>query len=230
MSASLASLQFDLAELGSLLLRLVLAALLGAVVAVLYRLSRPPEERTHGFAHTLVLLAPLIAMVTTAVGGNTAAAFTLVGTLAIVRFRTVVRDTRDTVFVIFSVAIGMAIGVGTLAVTVAGTLVLATVILLLRVWTARRHEPPRAGHLRLTLHPADCPDRIWQPVVDAFATSCRVERSTVDRKREQLELRLLVLGLDPQRGTELVQRLSALPEVAQATYTAEEEGAAGPAP
>jgi hypothetical protein len=216
-------LQFDLAEVGPLMVRLLLAGALGAVVATLYRCSRPTEERTHGFGQTLVLLPPLISMVTTAVGGNTAAAFTLVGTLAIVRFRTLMRDSRDTVFVIFSVAIGMAIAQGALAVTAAGTAVLAAVILLLRAWLGRREEPPRAGRLQLILHPADCAEGVWRPVILEFATECRVQRSTADREHERLELRLLIMGLDPVRGTELVQRLIALPEVTQAIYTAEEE-------
>jgi len=229
MTAAASGLEFNLADVGPLALRLLLAVALGIVVSLLYRASRPAEERTHGFGHTLVLLAPLIAMVTTAVGQNTAAAFTLVGTLAIVRFRTVVRDTRDTVFVIFSVAIGMAIGQGVLAVTAAGTAVLGLAVLLLRVLSSRKEDMPR-GHLRLTLQPANCPETTWRPVVAQFAATFHVQRSTVDREREQLELRLLILGLDPARGTELVQTLTALPEVTQASYTSDEETyeAAGP--
>jgi uncharacterized membrane protein YhiD involved in acid resistance len=58
----------------------------------------------------LVLLSILIAMVTRVIGDNVARAFSLVGALSIVRFRTVVRDTQDTAFVIFAVAVGMAVG------------------------------------------------------------------------------------------------------------------------
>jgi uncharacterized membrane protein YhiD involved in acid resistance len=49
-------------------------------------------------------------MVTQVIGDSVARAFSLVGALSIVRFRTVVRDTRDTAFVVFSVVVGMAIG------------------------------------------------------------------------------------------------------------------------
>ncbi len=59
---------------------------------------------------TLVLLSILIAMVTQVIGDNVARAFSLVGALSIVRFRTVVRDTQDTAYVIFAVAVGMAVG------------------------------------------------------------------------------------------------------------------------
>ena len=49
-------------------------------------------------------------MVTQVIGDNVARAFSLVGALSIVRFRTVVRDTQDTAYVIFAVVVGMAVG------------------------------------------------------------------------------------------------------------------------
>ena len=98
----------EIARPADVLLRLVVAALLGGVVALVYRRTR--FEPASSFTTTLVLLAILIAMVTQVVGDNVARAFSLVGALSIVRFRTVVRDTQDTAYVIFAVAIGMAIG------------------------------------------------------------------------------------------------------------------------
>src|SRR6185295_13041366 len=59
---------------------------------------------------TLVLLSILIATVTQVVGESPARAFSLVGALSIIRFRTVVQDTQDTAFVIFAVVMGMAAG------------------------------------------------------------------------------------------------------------------------
>ncbi len=59
-------------------------------------------------------------MVTLVIGNKVARAFSLVGALAIVRFRTVVEDTRDTAFVIFAVAVGMAVGAGFVAVPLVG--------------------------------------------------------------------------------------------------------------
>ena len=49
-------------------------------------------------------------MVSMVIGNEIARAFSLVGALSIVRFRTVVEDTRDTAFVIFAVVVGMALG------------------------------------------------------------------------------------------------------------------------
>jgi hypothetical protein len=103
------------------LIRLVCAVLLGAAVAAVYqRTTSRSTEMGSSFPLTLALLSVLIAMVTQVVGDNVARAFSLVGTLSIVRFRTVVRDTRDTAFVIFAVAVGMAVGARNLWVAVIG--------------------------------------------------------------------------------------------------------------
>jgi hypothetical protein len=92
------------------IVRLLLAFALGVVIAWIYRQTRGGNEFTATFPGTLVLLAVLIAMVTQVIGDSVARAFSLVGALSIVRFRTVVRDTQDTAFVIFAVVVGMAVG------------------------------------------------------------------------------------------------------------------------
>ena len=81
---------------GAVAIRLLVAAVLGAVVAGIYRCTRKGAEISSSFPVTLVLLSILIAMVTQVIGDNVARAFSLVGALSIVRFRTVVRDTLQT--------------------------------------------------------------------------------------------------------------------------------------
>ena len=113
-------------------LRLVLALLLGVVVAWVYRGTRPASAVMPSFPVTLTLLCILIAMVTQVIGDNIARAFSLVGALSIVRFRTVVRDTQDTAYVIFAVAVGMAVGAANLWVAVAGIPVVTAAAVLMR--------------------------------------------------------------------------------------------------
>ncbi len=108
----------------AVLLRLLVALLAGWIVSLVYRktLHKPAEG---SLPATLVLLAVLIAMITQVIGDSVARAFSLVGALSIVRFRTVVRDTRDTAFVIFAVVVGMAIGSQHFWVAAIGTCVVA---------------------------------------------------------------------------------------------------------
>lgn len=103
-----------------LITRLSLSLVFGVLVVWIYKSTRRSATVTVTFPATLVLLSILIAMVTQVIGDNIARAFSLVGALSVVRFRTVVRDSKDTAFVIASVAVGMAIGLGQGAVAALG--------------------------------------------------------------------------------------------------------------
>lgn len=105
----------------ALLGRLCLAGLFGLLVAVIYGLvQRRGVRELVPWVTTLVLLTMLVAMTTIVIGNSTARAFGLVGVLSIVRFRTVVEDTRDTSFVIFAVVVGMALGAGNVLICLLG--------------------------------------------------------------------------------------------------------------
>jgi len=125
--------------------RLVTAVAFGFGVSWVYRRTRPPSDVGQSFPATLVLLAPMITMVTTVIGESQARAFSLVGALSIVRFRTVVRDTQDTAFVIFTVAVGMAMGSSPIQpwVAVAGIIIVGGAAFLVRprVASARLGAP-----------------------------------------------------------------------------------------
>ena len=127
-----------------LTVRLLAALLLGLAVACIYRCShgRRKEDARVLFA-TLVLLSLLIAMVALVIGNSVARAFSLVGALSIVRFRTVVDDTRDTAFVIFSVVVGMAAGAGLLFVPLLGLPLVAMTAIALDRWQLDRWQLDR---------------------------------------------------------------------------------------
>ena len=132
--------------------RLVVALVLGGAVSWIYNATRRPNERTSTFPTTLILLAVLIALVTQIIGDNVARAFSLVGALSIVRFRTVVRDTRDTAFVIFAVVTGMAVGAQNLWAAGIGVLVVGAASFIRHF--RRIKAPESVTPLRLTVRHA----------------------------------------------------------------------------
>ncbi|MFM8273697.1 MAG: DUF4956 domain-containing protein [Gemmata sp.] len=115
--------------------RLGLAAAFGIAAGMAYFLTqRKARAQAASFVATMVLLAILLGMVSMVIGTNIARAFALVGALSIVRFRTVVEDTRDTAFVIFAVVVGMAAGAGAYVVAAVGIPIVGLVAWLLALW------------------------------------------------------------------------------------------------
>lgn len=128
-SASARSVVGATAQMLTIAVRLGAAAIAGGVVSRVYTWTQKHRESDDGLGipTTLVLLTILVAMTTLVIDDSVARAFSLVGALSIVRFRTVVDDTRDTAFVIFAVVIGMAIGSGHFLTAVLGIPVVAIV-------------------------------------------------------------------------------------------------------
>ncbi len=130
------------------LVRLLVATVYGGCVALIYRAAHgrlQADART--LFTTLLLLSILIAMVSMVIGDSVSRAFSLVGALSIVRFRTVVEDTRDTAFVIFAVIVGMAAGAGLLLVPLLGIPVVA----LVAIGLGRSELPPEPKVRETTL-------------------------------------------------------------------------------
>jgi uncharacterized membrane protein YhiD involved in acid resistance len=153
--------------------RLVLAMLLGWVVVFIYRRTRSARDAAPSFAVTLVLLSILIAMVTQVIGDNVARAFSLVGALSIVRFRTVVRDTQDTAYVIFAVAVGMAVGAGHLILASAGIVVVGIAAFVMRDRPGADNGP--ATYLiQVRIGLGHDPDALLAATLDSYVSSRKI--------------------------------------------------------
>jgi hypothetical protein len=133
------------------LIRLTVALAMGGLIAWIYHRTDTGGDRGMSFPTTLVLLCVLVAMVTQVIGDNVARAFSLVGALSIVRFRTMVRDTKDTAFVIFSVVVGMAVGARNLWLAGIGLAVVGIAVLVISWFTKARSEPPFLLRIRVGL-------------------------------------------------------------------------------
>jgi len=135
-----------------ILLRLGLAAAFGfAASAAYYLTARKKRSEAASFVATMTLLSILLGMVSMVIGSNIARAFALVGALSIVRFRTVVEDTRDTALVIFAVVVGMAAGAGAYLVAALGIPIVGLVAWLLALWgSSGEKAAPTAKRTGLT--------------------------------------------------------------------------------
>ena len=120
----------DLGRFELILLRMVIAGLLGAFLG--YRLWRrllpntlPPARET-AQAQTLIAIAGALMVVV--IGQSTARAFGLVGLGGFIRFRSGIKDTRDAAVMFVMIGIGMTCGLGAVPMAVVATLFTSIVL------------------------------------------------------------------------------------------------------
>ncbi|MFX1500041.1 MAG: DUF4956 domain-containing protein [Promethearchaeota archaeon] len=84
--------------------------LLSFIIAITYRGTHSSVSYSYNFTQNLVLLGLIVSVIMLIIGSNLARAFTLIGALSIVRFRSAIKDARDLGFIFFTMAMGMACG------------------------------------------------------------------------------------------------------------------------
>ena len=95
-----------------ILINLVLSFILGVLISLIYKKTHKGLSYSQSFMVTNIFVAVIVCMVIMIIGNSLARAFALVGALSIIRFRTVVKDTKDTAYIFWSLAAGMAAGTG----------------------------------------------------------------------------------------------------------------------
>ncbi len=103
------------------LLHLACSFVLGQLVAWVYVWTHHGMSYSRAQVQSLVLLSLIVTLVMLAIGNNLAGAFGLFGALALIRFRTPIKDARDTAFLFLAVAVGIAVGTRNLALAAVGT-------------------------------------------------------------------------------------------------------------
>ncbi len=112
-------------------LHIVSSAVLSFGIYISYWFTHVGTAYSRKFNVSLVTLTILTATVMTVIGNNIAVSLGMVGALSIVRFRTAIKDSRDTTYIFWAIIIGICCGVGDYLVAGVGSAVVFVVLLLL---------------------------------------------------------------------------------------------------
>jgi cytochrome c biogenesis protein CcdA len=119
--------------LQNLIIVLAVSLALGLAISFCY-MKTSSSTPSQSFALTLVMLPAVITIIILLVGNNVARAFSLAGVFTIVRFRSAPGDPKDITYVLFTVAVGLACGMGYILYAAIAAVALCGVILILQVF------------------------------------------------------------------------------------------------
>lgn len=109
----------------------ILASLvIGILIYISYYLSHTGTIYSKKFNISLIMLTVLTCMVMTVIGNNIALSLGMVGALSIVRFRTAIKDSRDTAYIFWTIIVGICCGVGDYVVAGIGSAVVFVIMLI----------------------------------------------------------------------------------------------------
>jgi hypothetical protein len=120
---------------GRMVLRFFVAALLGALLAFRWRRGLSFTRRNPYVAQTQILLSVVAAAMMLIVGDSAARAFGIFAAASLVRFRTNIRDPKETTIVLICLGVGLACGVGRLDMAI-----ILTLFVLITLWILEHFE------------------------------------------------------------------------------------------
>ena len=110
---------------------IIVSGILGFLIFISYMISHRGTIYSKKFNVSLVVLTVLTSMVMTVIGNNVALSLGMVGALSIVRFRTAIKDSRDTVYIFWTIIVGICCGVGDFIVAGIGSGFVFIILLIL---------------------------------------------------------------------------------------------------
>ncbi len=197
-----------------ILIGILLSFILSLAIAKVYRWTYHGLSYSRSFVHTLVLGAVAACVMIMAIGNNLARGLGILGTLAIVRFRTPIRDPRDIIFLFAAFAIGIASGAAVFSVAIYGTLAFCAVALYLH-WSPFASRRAYEGLLRFML-PAQSATQAQLPEV--FRLYCESADLVAMREAVQgdtIEYSYQVRLHDPSYQADLLDALNRLPDISE---------------
>ena len=114
-----------------IIFNLILSFFLGVLISFVYKKTHRGMSYSQSFMITNIFLSLIVCMVIMTIGNSIARAFALVGALSIIRFRTVIKDPKDIVFIFWSLATGMVCGTGQYFLAFVGSLIITIVAYIL---------------------------------------------------------------------------------------------------
>jgi hypothetical protein len=204
------------------LLAMLVAFCIGHVVAWIYMWTHEGLSYSRMFTGSLLAMPVIVALVMILMAGNIFVAFGLLAVFTVVRFRNVLKDTRDTTFILWAIVEGMACGTMRFGIAVIGCVVVGLIFLYLRFTAFGGRQQYDVvvtvqwkgnGNLSAQL----------KPILRRHSLKAQLaSKRTLDDDRQDLSYRLTLR--DPGRSRELLSDLQATEGVGRVSlYRREDE-------
>ena len=148
--------------------------ILGLLISLAYMYTHKKEGYTPGFTITLIMLPVIISIIILLVGNNVARAFSLAGAFSIIRFRSAPGDPKDISYIFFTLAVGLACGMGYIGYGVIVTVILCIIMIVL---DKIKFAVPKTKNMRLKiLVPEDLNyEGVFDKILDSYSTNWATE-------------------------------------------------------
>ena len=169
---------------------------------------------------TNIFISLIVCMVIMIIGNNLARAFALVGALSIIRFRTVVKDTKDIAFIFWSLAAGLASGTGSYFIAISGSLIISIVAYIL--YKTNYGSIYKSEFILQFFFEKSATDETasYLKLFDKYCNTTTLLNSEPTGDNEKLKLTFDIILKEEKQINEFILEISKLNEISEASVVA----------
>ena len=114
-----------------ILFNIVLAFILSFIISQIYVRTHKGLSYSQSFVFSIVVVGVITSVMMMVIRNSIIGALGLLGVFSFIRFRTIIKETRDIVFIFFSLTVGLSVGIGSYSIALLGTILICAIILIL---------------------------------------------------------------------------------------------------
>jgi len=204
-------------SLTNIIIIALVSFVLSSLIALTYQKTSREIESPRYFIQALILISIPVASVMQAIGDSLARGLGMLGALAIIRFRTTLRNPRNMVFMFTSIAVGISAGVYGIAIAVVCTLGFCLVVIAIH-FSPLSKDDEIIGYIQFEISNNDyLNDNMNDQIAELFSKYCNkvtlIKYNVNRKKRKEEVIKMLVFEYkinveDKFKSTNLINALS----------------------
>jgi len=205
-------------DLFDVVFSLALAVVIGIVISQIYKHTHRGMNFELTFMATLVLLAPIVAVVMLFIRGDLVLSLGLIGSLSIIRFRTPIKDTRDMVFLFWVIAVGLGAGTYNWTVVIVSTIFIT--IIMFALYFIRYGRSRNTDFVLVVAGDASYQGDDLESIIKSYTEEARIRSHEIEEGHWETIFELRFPRLAEQVTKKMVQDLEALTGVQKVSLLA----------
>lgn len=180
---------------------MAIALLLGIIVCTTYKITYSGVSYSKKFNISLIMLSLITTMVMNILGSSLALSLGMVGALSIIRFRTAVKDPRDTTYIFWAISIGLGAGSTNYYIVIIGTL-FVTAITILASFTLKNDN----SYLVIVRGSNESMEEVRAALFEAYR-ACKLRAETVTEDYTEIVYQIKLKDADQVINYEKIKKI-----------------------
>ena len=200
----------------STLLILLGGLIVGLIIYLTYWINYKGVSYNRKFNLSLIVLLEISVVIMLMISSNIVISLGMVGALSIVRFRTAIKDSRDTVFIFWAIAEGLSVGSQNFKLAITTTIFISIIMIGLELIPKMYNKYLLIIRGSQSINLAE----ILQ-VTKTYAIDTKLRTATNSKEKQEMIIEIKTKG---EMNLELVQAIAKVNGIESVNYIAEQEG------